>query len=389
MKIPCKPKKAGAELVVTLVALAVIVIVAVSAFRAYVALLPKADAVPVIVPVETENEPGISFLLKTGNAIGWFIESVLSGFSSAEASEAGQDKGCLSKTEIQNIEVVISNEILSADNDISLRAKLFEARGVIDDLRRRHDNCKDENSRGHIRNAIGKIENAIVKANEAAEDKVSLSNSQEKYKVLKRFELEKSKLRPGFSMLEAMVKEYCQLPDTSMEVKSKMERAIRGKGEETGRDVMTRLNGYIVKKDISSAIEEYNYMIRNASYLYVMECRIPQDDINYYKREIIKIGGKEEEFVNKEEKEADVPVKSDIPEGLKGVSESEVKELAKSLREEDSEPVQIISNGKLDVMDDLKDLGIDDTTDESKPASSFDDMMKNAVEEKKTTEEKQ
>ena len=389
MRILYKSKKGGAELVITLAALAVIVIVAVSAFRAYVALQPKADSVPIIVPIDSPNEPGNSFLHKAGATIGYFIEIVLCGFSSVEAAESDQDKGCLSKTEIQNIEVVISNEILSADNEVSLRAKIFEARDIMDDLKSRHENCSDKNSRGHMRNAIGKIENAIAKASEAAEDKVELSNSQERYKVLKRFELEKSKLRPGFSMLETMVREYTQLPDTSMEVKIKMERAIRAKGEEIGRDVITKLNRHIGKKDTSSAVEEYNYMVKNASYLYVMESRIPQDDFNYYKKQIIKIGGKEEQFVNKEEKAADVLVRSDIPEGLQGVSESDVKKLAKSLREEETEPVQIIDNGKSNVMDDLKDLEVENTTKQNKPASSFDDMMKSAVEEKKASEGEQ
>ena len=389
MRTLYKPKKVGTELLITLAALAVIVIVAVSAFRTYVSLQPKADSSPIIVPVDSPTEPENSFLYKAGGAIGCFIESVLCGFSSAEAAEVDKGKGCMSKTEIQNVEVVISHEILSADNDVSLRAKIFEARSIMDDLRSRHENCKDENSRGHMRNAIGKIENAIAKASEAAEDKVELSNSQERYKALKRFELEKAKLRPSFSMIETMVREYIQLPDTSMEVKTQMERAIRGKGEEIGRDVMTKLNGYIGKKDTSRAIEEYNYMVKNASYLYVMDSRIPKDDFNYYKKQIIKIGGKEEQLANKEEKAADMPVKTDIPEGLQDISASDVEELAKSLREESTEPVKIIENGETNVMDDLKDLGVEDTTEQSKPASSFDDMMKSAVEKKKATAEEQ
>ena len=385
---PDRPRKLFTHPVMFAATLVVIIIIAVAAFKIYVTLPSEDKVKPLtasyeIVRIEpkvvdyTPNEDRKFLLHKVWDAVEWFILNALSGFSSAEAAENTKEKGCISKGEVQNIEVIISNEILSADNDISLRTKLFEARGILDDLRSRLKTCNDENSKGHIKNAIIKIESVIEKVKEAAEEKVSLHHSIERNETLKKFDIERIKGRPDFRKLEEIIEEYSRSPEASEEVTGKMKRVFRAKCEETGRDVMTQLNAYIVKKKANDASEEYNYLVKNGQYLIVMEVKIPRDDFEYYKREVIRIGGKIEEVEKVKDKEPEVP------EELKDISDSKVHELAKDLHGDTTESVKMIDNGKTNVMDDLKDLGVKDSTDESKPTSSFDDIMKDAIEEKK------
>ena len=63
--------------------------------------------------------------------------------------------------------------------------------------------------------------------------------------------------------------------------------------------------------------------------------------------------------------------------------------MAKDLHGDTIVLVTIIKNSKSNVMDDLKDLGVKDSTGESKSYTSFDDIMKNAVEEKKEEEKEE
>lgn len=303
-----------------------------------------------------------------------FIVNALSWFSSAEAAENTQKTGCMTRIDAQNIEVIASNEVLGADNSISLRAKISDARDVIADLRSRLDNCNNEHSRGHIRNTIKKIESVIEQAKEAFREKISISDYNERNIerniVLKRFNEEKIERRPDFCKLEEIVEVYSKLPNASEQVISKMKRFIRGKGSEIGKDVIVKLNKYIKKKNVSGAVKEYKYLVKNTEYLRVLGFRVTQKDFNYYSRKIIKLGGKVDKLDNAEGEE------SDIPEELKSYTYSHVKELAKDLHGGTTEPAKIINTGNPNVMDDLKDLGIDDSADESEYASSFDDIIK-------------